>query len=276
MIKLLFLLLIMAACTPVNAAVEYSKTDEFSESVIYKTVGEHELQLYILYPDNEKTDNPAIVFFNGGGWKDPGITQFLEHSKYYAKKGFVCICAEYRVTNVHGSTPFQSLEDAKSAMRYIRKNCSQLRIDPNKIAGSGGSAGGHLAAACAYVEGYNASTDDTNVSPRPNLLILFNPVIDNGPAGYGYDRIGEEYRFFSPLHNLKEPIVPTLFQVGDHDALIPVETSNYYKRACERLNGRCDLIIYPFAEHGFFNYSEYYLETIKQCDLFLKSVEWME
>lgn len=89
----------------------------------------------------------------------------------------ICILADYRVQTVDGSTPFESLEDAKSAVRFIRDNAEKLHVDPDKIVCS---AGGHLATATAAIEKYN----ELSISTKPNALILFNPVIDNGPSGY--------------------------------------------------------------------------------------------
>ena len=60
-----------------------------------------------------------------------------------------------------------------------------------KIIASGGSAGGHLAAAAALTDRCFENTDDLSVSCIPNALVLFNPVIDNGPGGYGFEKIGE-------------------------------------------------------------------------------------
>ena len=54
----------------------------------------------------------------------------------------------------------------------------ELGIDANKIIASGGSAGGHLAAATALLEGVNAEDGDEPVSSKPNVLVLFNPVLD--------------------------------------------------------------------------------------------------
>ena len=226
------------------------------------------------YPQDWKESDkfPAIVFFYGGGWTDRNINQFNKYSEYYASKGYVCFRADYRVTKVNGSTPFQSLEDAKSAIRFIRKSAKEFRIDANKLVASGGSAGGHLAAACAFIDGYNCQEDDLSISAAPNALMLFNPVIDNGPDGYGYDRVGDKYPDFSPMHNVRTPVPPTIFQVGDKDKLVSVSTAEKYKQACENAEGRCDLVIYEGAQHGFFNKEEYFLQTLEHCDAFLESL----
>ncbi len=108
--------------------------------------------------------------------------------------------------------------------------------------------------------------------------MLFNPVIDNGPGGYGYERIGDEYKDFSPLHNIKQGAPPTIMFLGTNDDLIPVETAEYYQKVMERVGSRCELRLYEGAGHGFFNYNnrKYYNETIKETDQFLKSLQYLE
>ena len=49
----------------------------------------------------------------------------------------VAISVEYRIRNKHGTSPIQAMEDAKSAIRFIRSNTKLLSIDPNKIAAAG-------------------------------------------------------------------------------------------------------------------------------------------
>ena len=161
-----------------------------------------------------------------------------------------------------------------SAIRFIKKNAVQFQIDTQKIIASGGSAGGHLAAATALCESFNESSDNLYVSSKPAALVLFNPVIDNGPGGYGYDRVGEAYKEFSPLHNISEGAPPTLLFLGSEDTLIPVETLQYYKKVMEKVGSRCDLFLYEGQEHGFFNYGKepYYSQTVEETFRFLKSL----
>jgi acetyl esterase/lipase len=245
---------------------------------IYKKVDSVELKIYIHNPENmENRAYPAIVFFFGGGWISGSVLQFQQHAAYFAARGMVCVLADYRVQKHHGVTPFVSLGDAKSVMRFLRSNAGKYHINPDKIVASGGSAGGHLAAATAIIERYNDKQDNPDISASPNALILFNPVIDNGPGGYGYDRIGEEYLYFSPIHQLRKGMPPTIFFLGSADDLIPVETAQYFKKIMERTGNRCDLHIYEGQKHGFFNTSnpEYFRLTVEQADEFLVSIGFL-
>lgn len=187
----------------------------------------------------------------------------------------IAVCAQYRTKASHKVTPDKCLEDAKSAMRYLYSHANELGIDNKKILAGGGSAGGHLAAATAFCEGFNASDDDLSISCKPVALVLFNPVIDNGPEGYGYKRVKAFWENFSPLHNISMNTIPVLFMVGDNDKYIPLTTARAFKNKIEENGGRCKLIIYRGASHGFFNYSKrgkkspYYKKTINDMDKFL-------
>ncbi len=263
--------------------INYSSS--FSQDlVVYKKIDTTKLYLEVYSPKNVDATKtyPAMVFYFGGGWNGGNRNQFERQASYLSKRGLVCFLVDYRVKNKHNTSPFESLIDAKSAIRFIRKNANAFNIDENKIIASGGSAGGHLASATALISDYNASTDDLSVSCIPNALVLFNPVIDNGPNGYGYERIGNAYSKFSPLHNIKKNAPPTLFLLGTKDHLVPVETAKLYRSKMEEFGNRCDLMLYKGEAHGFFNYKrsgknnfDNYRKTLEATDNFLKSLGYL-
>ena len=246
-------------------------------SVIYKKVDSVPLKMQIVYPPDLRMSEhyPCVVFFFGGGWINGSVDQFRRQADYFSKREMVCFLVDYRVASRQGTTPFDALRDAKSAIRYIRQHAQNFHILPDSLVAAGGSAGGQLAAATALTDGYNEPSDDLSVSPRPNALVLFNPVIDNGPGGYGFDRIGGEYRNFSPLHNIKQGAPPTIIFLGTKDRLIPLETARYYKMVMEKVGSRCDLVLYEGVAHGFFNKEEYLLPTLKEADRFLMSLNFI-
>jgi acetyl esterase/lipase len=253
--------------------------EKSADQRIYKQIDTVTLSMDIYYPpDMDKArSHPAMIFFFGGGWKGGTVNQFRPHAKYFSSRGIICILADYRVESRQKTSPFESLKDAKSAIRFIRENAAAFQIDTAKIIASGGSAGGHLAAATALVSEFNETGEDLTVSCVPNALVLFNPVIDNGPAGYGYDRIGDAYKDFSPLHNIRSGAPPTILFLGTNDKLIPVATVRYFQEAMNRVGSRCELFLYEGQPHGFFNFSnrEYYYQTVLEADKFLISLGYL-
>ncbi|HEY3841198.1 MAG TPA: alpha/beta hydrolase fold domain-containing protein, partial [Bryobacteraceae bacterium] len=156
----------------------------------YKQTSTRPLYLYSLAPAQSGSARPAIVFFFGGGWKGGSTDQFDDQARHLTDRGMVSILVDYRVEARDRSTPFDSVHDARSAMRWVRTHAAELHIDPSRIVASGGSAGGHLAGATAILDGVDDPADDLRVSPAPAALILFNPVLDTTETGYGAAMIG--------------------------------------------------------------------------------------
>jgi sialate O-acetylesterase len=249
-------------------------------TVIYKTINNLELELHFFFPPNHQmTDKkPAIVFFHGGGWKNGKPAQFYMQCKYLASRGMVAMSAQYRTRKYNGTTPKECVKDGKSTMRWIRKHATQYGINPNLLAAGGGSAGGHIAAATATLDGFNEEGEDTSVSCIPNALVLFNPVINNSSEGYGYDRVKPYWKEFSPHHNLHIGTPPTIFMVGTEDKLVKRNIAKQYKNKMEELGLRCDLIIYEGANHGFFNKKkneEKHYQSLVDADRFLISLKYL-
>lgn len=248
----------------------------------YKKAGDHLLKLWVFTPEGHKpTDKkPAAVFFFGGGWVGGTPLQFEPHARYLASRGMVAVIADYRVKSRQGTTPFDCVKDGKSAVRYLRANADKLGIDPDRIAAGGGSAGGHVAAATGTLLGLEEDDEDKKISSKPNALLLFNPVYDNGPDGYGHDRVKSRWKQISPLHNIAKGAPPTIVFLGSKDKLIPVKTALDYKKKMEGVEARCDLHVYEDQPHGFFNKSKsggkYYVLTVTEMDKFLTSLGWLK
>lgn len=253
------------------------------EEHTYKTVGDRELQLYVTKPDDWAASDrrPAIVFFHGGGWVGGEPGQFTEHSKYLATRGMVCVQVEYRLLERRGnSPPLTCIQDARSAMRWVRSRADELGIDPERIASAGGSAGGHLAAVVGMVDGLDDPDDDMSIPVKSNAMVLFNPVFDNGPGGYGHQRVRDRYQEFSPFHNVSADDPPAIVFLGTEDSLIPVETLDRFADAMQEADVRCVKLFYDGQPHGFFNFgrsgNRYYFETMTAADEFLRSLGWLE
>jgi acetyl esterase/lipase len=135
-----------------------------------------------------------------------------------------------------------------------------------------------VAAAVATTEGFEEEGDDLTVSCRPQALVLFNPVYNNGPDGYGNARVKEYWQQISPMHNISSNTPPTVVFFGTKDVHVTSSTAEEYKRLMEEKGRRCDLHLYEGQKHGFFNYGnrEYYEKTVAEMDSFLKSLGYLK
>ncbi len=249
------------------------------QCILYKSTAEGELWMDQFDPPDASADEPlpSVVFFFGGGWLSGTRRQFHPQSRHLADKGLRVFCADYRVQSIHATDPRASVRDACSAIRYVRAHADSLGVDGQRLAAGGGSAGGHIAAVTGNTQGMEEEGEDLLISSRPNLLLLFNPVLDNGPGGYGFDRVEAYWQSFSPLHNLKADSPPTLIQVGDSDKLVPVSMCEQYQQSLQNLGVTCTLHVYPDQPHGFFNPAtpDMYRETVSNMDRFLQQQGWL-
>jgi acetyl esterase len=254
----------------------------------FKQTPQGPLELVVDYPANWKpTDaRPAIVFFFGGGWMHGSIDQFARQATYLAGRGMVAIRADYRVASRQHTEPNAAVEDGRSALRWVRVHAKDLGIDPNLLAAAGGSAGGLLAACTAQCPLDAPIGEDTSVSPRPNALVLFNPVVDivgimESPHPEAvlrhFPALMQDatlQRLISPLWHVARADPPALLLFGALDSELGPARS--YIRAMTAAGVRAELFTADGAHHGFFNHSPWYERTLYRTDEFLASLGYLK
>ena len=255
-----------------SAAAE--KLEAAKEAYVFKTLGERELKIYFHYPPGWKASDtrPAIVFFFGGGWTGGKIGQFQVQAEYFAGRGLVAARADYRVKSRDRVTPDKCVEDARSAVRWMRANCKRLGIDPGKLIASGGSAGGHLAACTMIKRSVEADGDDLSISTIPQAMVLFNPVLsfDNERMIKRLNGDKQLARRISPTLHLDKKSPPALILFGTEDRL-KVFGDGYWKKA-DTLGVRAEKYLAEGQGHGFFNRSPWRERTLIAADKFLASL----
>lgn len=279
-----FLLAALGATSPAhgqkrsNPQVKLTNVSVKIDEVVYKTTPQGELKLHFFSPPDARPADrrPAIVFFFGGGWKNGSFVQFVPQAEYFASRGLVCASADYRISSIHKTTPDKCVEDAKSAIRWVRAHAAELGVDPAKIIASGGSAGGHLAAATALVPGFESPEDDKSVSCKPAALVLFNPALDLTLAEVGriQNAEGKDIRQeFSPTFFLARDTPPAVIFFGTADKMV-VMGRDYAKKAAE-LGVRAEHWTATDQPHGFFNRSPWCEVTARKADEFLISLGFL-
>jgi acetyl esterase/lipase len=162
-----------------------AQPDSPVQTCVYKTDGQCAIRADVYRAAGDDI-RPAILWIHGGalifGRRD-GINR--EQLSRYLEAGFVVVSIDYRLapeTKLPGI-----LEDLEDAYRWLRSRGPGLfRIDPDRIAVIGKSAGGYLTLTAGY-----------RLRPRPKALVAF--------YGYG-DIVGDWYRLPDPFY-LKQPEV---------------------------------------------------------------------
>ncbi|MDX1284826.1 MAG: alpha/beta hydrolase [Draconibacterium sp.] len=251
-----------------------------TSKMVYKQVNGNQLEMTMYKPIiTGSAKLPAIVFFFGGGWVSGTPGHFKMQAEYLASRGIIAFCPDYRVKNRHKTTPFESVKDARTAMRYLKVHGEELGVDTDRIVASGGSAGGHLAACTAIIDEINEDTDDLNVTISPFALVLFNPVVDTGKKGYGSEKVkGREFEI-SPVHHITPGVPPTLIVHGKDDTTVPYENVQRFCHVMKQQGNSCKLKGYRNQTHGFFNFSKkpkYFKKTLQQTEKFLENLELLK
>jgi acetyl esterase len=257
-----------------------------TESITYKSVGNIRLSVDIFYADSsrQKNDNTAIAFFHGGGWAFGDPAEFHKACRRYAGKGYVTFSFQYRLSiNEDGTypnpdiTPIEAVKDARSAIRWLRENAELLNIDPEKIVVGGQSAGGQLALSTALLDSINENSDDLNISPVPNALLLFSSNVNTLEPWIEMllgDR-SKEIWSISPYHNLREGMPPAIAFHGEEDNQVLPYIMGFFNQKMSELGNYFELHTYPGRRHylgeGNEKYSRYFDEEIlEKTDLFLE------
>ncbi len=269
----------MLASTVLHAQPPYPPTFTDARVETYRKIDSTDLKLWIFGESDSSAPKPAIVFFFGGGWNSGSPAQFEKQARHFAKRGMIAITADYRVKSRHGVKVAECVKDAKAAIAWVRENAQRLGIDPNKIAASGGSAGGHLAACTGTINGFGSDE-------RPNAMILFNPASTLAsiegwePRGskpeLSAERLGVEARVISPAHHIGPQTPPTLILHGKSDNTVPYASVVAFESVMKKASRPCKLVGYDGAGHGFFNSKEYSARTLAQADGFLVDLGWIK
>ena len=225
------------------------------EKASYKKTDGRDLKAHIFYPKNNGGPqlNSAFVFFHPGGWTMGEPLWGYDWCDHYASLGMTALSFEYRLSSIGGVSPIDALRDVKSAIRWTRINREKLNIEPDRIAAGAISAGAHLAACAASIDGYDDPRDDKKIRSVPNALALqsacLNTVIVDEFTVLLQGR--DEAKNLSPYHHLKPGLPPACLIHGTADDIVPFDSIKEYAEKSTGLGNRCDLHPFEGTDHFF-------------------------
>jgi arylsulfatase A len=253
--------------------------------LVYAKNGEREMLLNLYHPKDQKTKLPAIVCLHGGGWAK-GKRQHASHfAQALAARGFVAVSIDYRLSG-EAAFPAQ-IEDAKAAVRWLRANAEQWKVDADAIGATGSSAGGHLAALLASsgdvveLEGKGGNPKFSSriqaaapMCAQTDLMVerikeksmapksIFRPFL-----GGSQEEAPKTYQLASPMHHFNAGDPPTFFLSGELDD--PSTHAEAFRKQSKKLGIATGLLVIPEALHGFHRKQKFFDVAIDQLDLFL-------
>ena len=219
---------------------------KLTRDIVYRRVAGTVLKLDVISPAVDGANRPAIMQVHGGSWvmgdKREQGWPLLSH---LAANGWVCFNLNYRLSP--GATFPDHLVDLKAGLAWIREHAEQWGIDPNFIAVTGGSAGGHLAALMGLTANdpeYQPGFEDADTSLQAAVPIYgvydFTSRLGTHRLPFWYRRLErqimkafrdeepEKFRRASPIERI-HPQAPPFFVIhGDRDTLAPVEEARYF------------------------------------------------
>jgi alpha-L-fucosidase 2 len=209
---------------------------------------------------------PAVILVHGGGWTGgdksggPRKGYMAPMHEPLEKAGFAWFSINYRLAPKHRYPA--PLEDVETAIRWVKAHAKEYRLDPQRIALSGESAGGHLAvlavvraeqdtrvAAMVPFYGRVELADDLKAGDelRAPLMALFDrKTFDDSTRAL--------LREASPIHFVKAGLPPFLFVHGTADASVPYQQSVEMQAKLRAAGVPADLITIKEGIHGMLSW----------------------
>ena len=222
------------------------------EIKVFKEAGSVKLEAHIFYPKDYKKGRKCATyaFLHGGGWSIGMPEWGYANCKRYSAKGMLAVSFEYRLTDVHGTSIIECVEDAKSAIKWLRKYADELGVDPDKIVAEGFSAGGHLVAAAALIDGFEG-TENMDISSKPNALIMQSASYNFAKSKWFNGMTNGKPELVSPYQHLSKNMAPAIMFHSTNDYLVSINEFKEFVEKMKSLNNDFEHYIFEGVGHFF-------------------------
>ena len=243
--------------------------------------------LTAFFPDPAKATGAAMVVCPGGGYEHLAPHEGATYAIWLTNQGIAAFVLKYRLGSAGYRHPVE-LEDATRAVRLVRANAAEWKLDPKRVGIIGSSAGGHLASTLMthFDLGKPGDTDPVErESCRPDFGVLVYPVITMEAglthAGSRNNLLGknpspELVALLSNELQVTKETPPCFIFHGDEDTTVPVENSLNFAAALRRAGVPYELHIYEKGKHGIGLGSQTYTPEqfhpwVWDCELWLEA-----
>jgi acetyl esterase/lipase len=244
---------------------------KYVQDLTYRETDKGLLQLDIAYPAKGNGPFPVVFILHGSGITK-GRKANVPLAFQLALTGYVGVAVTYRHKP---EDPYPTaIEDAWAAVRWVRENAGEYKIDPKRIAALGYSGGGSVACLLGMTEDPLRAKDAP--STRVQAVAAYYPLTDLarlhddarkgrlGAAGTWFiqpslekwlggtpEQVKDRYAAASPVTHVHEKMAPTLLLHGADDKLVPAEQSQLLADRAAVKGGKVTLLLLPGAGHLF-------------------------
>jgi acetyl esterase/lipase len=257
-----------------SAALEPSATVVHRPDLLYRTVGDRKLMLDVIFPKLGGGPFPAVILLHGTGPANQGKEGMVPLAQELARQGYVAIAVSYR-SKPEDAFP-APIQDVRCAIRWLRGQANQYKIDKDRIGVVGFSGGGTLACLLGMngpvqngdrvqaVVSFYGPTDfarlhevcqaklkvkETCFEERVQSWFII-PALEKWLGG-SPSKVPESYALPSPVTHVTRNLPPFLLIHGAEDTMIPVEQSQRLATKLKESGNPVGLLIIGCAGHDF-------------------------
>ena len=205
-------------------------------------------------------NKPAVVICPGGGYGGLAPHEGQDYAQWLNQQGISAFVLKYRLGSAGYRHPIM-LGDAQRALRLVRGNAKEWRVDPKRVGIMGSSAGGHLAStALTHFDAGKPDASDPidKESCRPDFGILCYAVITMGEHTHQGSRknlLGENpdpalIELLSNEKHVTKDTPPCFLWHTWEDKGVKIENSLQFAAALVRADVPFDLHVYEKGRHG--------------------------
>lgn len=219
--------------------------------------------LTVFQPKVKNAKGVAVIICSGGSYQ--GVADEVEGfpaAKRLSAAGITAFVLHYRVplADMMSNKEIVPMQDAQSALIYVREHAAQYHININRVGMMGFSAGGHLVSTAGthYAQAYVANPNKINL--RPDFMILVYPVISFADSlthlPSRINLIGpvispEKIQEYSNELHVTPNTPSTLIVHAINDDGVLVQNSLLFYAALEQKKVKAKLFLYAHGRHGF-------------------------
>jgi acetyl esterase/lipase len=245
-----------------------------TDAIVYGQRGNRTLALDVIKPVHP--NGFGVLVLVSGGWKSPKPGSFREWMGAALLRRGYTLFAIYHVPQPD-ATVMEIIDDMHRAVRFVRHHAKDYGVDPQRLAVTGGSAGGHLSLMLA-ARGQPGPPDAADPVDRESSAVqavaIFFPVTDLLNLGKSTENLGDggppkSYRpafgpqstnlavwkvigrDCSPIYHITTNLPPILIYHGDADPLTPLEQSEWFQSKAREIGRTVRLVVHADGAHGW-------------------------